>query len=129
MKKLLLLTIAITSVMAHAMDPVDASGSFGQENQQAPIVFIEIPFVISAQTELGKISRMQKPGITIYGHEKITVEFNRTEQRFYGKRHDVDHLNCQPMENQTEVETLFNQYNDAFNAAPQASKTLSCPIQ
>jgi hypothetical protein len=33
------------------------------------------------------------------------------------------------MENQTEVETLFNQYNDAFNAAPQESKTIACHIQ
>jgi hypothetical protein len=33
------------------------------------------------------------------------------------------------MENQTEVETLFNQYNDAFNAAPQENRTAECTIQ
>jgi hypothetical protein len=131
MKKLLLLTVAITSVMTHAMDPVDASGSFGQENQQAAaMVFIEIPVKITAQTPLGAISRMQPEfGISEYEREGITVGFNRREQSFYGVRHAIDSQNCQPIENQAEVETLFNQYKAAFDATPRENRTAECTIQ
>jgi hypothetical protein len=114
MKKLLLLTVAITSVMTHAM---------------------EISTMITAQTPLGAISQVQDHETTEYHlkNEDITVGFNQTTQRFYGVQHALDHAkycpNCQPIENQAKVETLFNQYKAAFDATPRENRTAECTIQ
>ena len=126
MKKLLFF-VALTSFMAsHAMNqnyfmrlPVVAFGFFGQANTEV------------AQTPLGRISRTHMNTTTTYNLEiddqTIVVQFNQERQKFNGQKHVSNHLNCEVITDEAEIQNLFNQYEQAFNASPH--KTTGCSIQ
>jgi hypothetical protein len=129
MKKLFTLCVALFS----------ASLTRGMQDKDQ-LAFARPPSII-AQTPLGKITQMQvDEAIIAYSLERdneptIMVKFDAEQKQFSGKTiletlaSNGMHL-CStqyPIANQAEVESLFNQYEKAFNAT--SNKTDGCSIQ
>jgi hypothetical protein len=130
MKKLLLLTVALTSFMAHAMyamEPVISSGNAGQgrPTEKEPIR-IAIPNPLIAQTPLGTIFRMQVNSaiigyeLKINDNKAVSVVFDQMRQEFRGAIHTNGR--CEPIESQAEVKAQFDKIKAAFDAAPNKTR-------
>ena len=135
MKKLLLLTVALTSFMAHAMEPTYAEATAGrpaEEEKQA--IYIPIPNPLIAQTSLGEISRLRvNEAIVLYNLTKnnkaTAVLFDTMRQEFRGATHTIAIINgtkkltnCEPIESQAEVKAQFDKIKAGFDAAPNKTR-------
>jgi hypothetical protein len=120
MKKLLLLTVALTSFMADAMEST---------KEQQPIL-IPIPNPLIAQTPLGTIYRMQINAAIIgyelktNDHKAVSVVFDQMRQEFRGAIHTIhgQEVRCEPIESQAEVKAQFDKIKTAFDAAPNKTR-------